>query len=98
MQIGGGGQGKSLGNRHAEERFFVFADSASHLAYSDAFELYDLDSDPGEHVNLASALPHLVEQLKELLPPFQDPLVHAGADTELDDSLRGLGYIGGPKN
>ena len=68
------------------------------VAYADALELYDLDSDPGEHVNLASALPHLVEQLKGSLPSFQDPLVRAGADTELDDSLSGLGYIGGPNN
>ena len=37
MQIGGAGQGKALGNQHAEERFFVFADAAAHLAYAEQF-------------------------------------------------------------
>lgn len=37
MEIGGGGQGKALYNRHAEERFFVFTDSRTHRWYAERY-------------------------------------------------------------
>jgi len=69
------------------------------IAYSDAFQLFDLDADPGENVDLARALPHLVEHLKTFLPVFGDPTFLEDGDAptpEALDALRGLGYVGGP--
>lgn len=37
MAIGGGGHGKALYNRHAEERFFVFSDADTHLWYANRY-------------------------------------------------------------
>jgi len=69
------------------------------IAYSDSFQLFDLDADPGENVDLARALPHLVEHLKDFLPQFGDPTFLTdgeGPTPETLDALRGLGYVGGP--
>jgi arylsulfatase A-like enzyme len=68
------------------------------IAYADAFQLYDLVDDPGEHVDLAQALPHLVEDLKGQLPSFGQPTFRSDREAptpEALDDLRGLGYVGG---
>jgi arylsulfatase A-like enzyme len=68
------------------------------IAYSDSVQLFDLDADPGENVDLARALPHLVEHLKAFLPEFGDPTFLTDGDgptPEALDALRGLGYAGG---
>ncbi|NOT31263.1 MAG: sulfatase [Planctomycetes bacterium] len=68
------------------------------IAYSDALHLYDVEADPGEHVDLARALPHLVEHLKSFLPAFGEPTFRSDREAPLPealDALRGLGYGGG---
>jgi len=68
------------------------------IAYEGEFELYNLELDPGEHVNLATAQPALVEHLKAFLPEFGVPTFTSDRDApvpEALDALRGLGYIGG---
>ncbi len=69
------------------------------IAYADALHLYDVEADPGEHVDLARALPHLAEDLRKLLPEFADPTFRSDREApvpEALDALRGLGYGGGP--
>jgi arylsulfatase A-like enzyme len=68
------------------------------IAYSDSFHLHDLEADPGENVDLARALPHLVEYLKQRLPEFSQPTFRSDREApapEALDDLRGLGYAGG---
>jgi len=67
------------------------------IAYADAFQLFDLENDPGELVDLAPALPHLVEHLKAFLPEFGVPTIRSDGEAlspEALDELRGLGYVG----
>jgi arylsulfatase A-like enzyme len=67
------------------------------IAYADLFQLYDLESDPGELVDLAPGMPHLVEHLKGFLPSFQEPTFRSDSEAptpEALDDLRGLGYVG----
>ena len=51
----------------------------THFAHvhTDAHELYDLGSDPGESVNLASAMPEKVDYLKSRLQKLRQTLVPA---------------------
>ena len=67
------------------------------IAYADAFHLYDVVSDPGENVDLARALPKVVEYLKAYLPEFGDPTFRSDHEVpapEALDALRDLGYAG----
>jgi arylsulfatase A-like enzyme len=67
------------------------------IAYADSYHLYDLVDDPGELVDLAPGLPHLVEHLKGLLPEFGTPTIRSDGDAlspDALDELRGLGYVG----
>jgi arylsulfatase A-like enzyme len=67
------------------------------IAYADSFHLYDIENDPHETVDLASALPHLVEHMRELLPEFRDPTFRSdreAPENEAQDALKGLGYAG----
>jgi arylsulfatase A-like enzyme len=58
-----------------------------------AVQLYDLEQDPGERVNLAEALPQLVEELRSALERVQaSPLGKGVDDAELRERLRSLGY------
>jgi len=69
------------------------------IAYSDGYELYDIEDDPGEHVDLSRALPHLVEHMRALLPEFGPPTFRSDREApvpEALDHLRGLGYGGSP--
>jgi arylsulfatase A-like enzyme len=69
------------------------------IAYSDADQLYDLEADPGEGVDLARALPHLAQHLRGFLPEFAPPTFRSDGDApppEALDALRGLGYAGMP--
>lgn len=66
------------------------------IAYADAFHLFDIESDPGELVDLAGALPHLVEHMKTLLPEFGKPTFRSDSDgptSEALESIRGMGYL-----
>jgi len=66
------------------------------IAYADAVHLYDIESDPGELVDLAGALPHLVEHMKTLLPEFGKPTFRSDQDGptgEALEGLRGMGYL-----
>lgn len=68
------------------------------IAYHDSFHLYDVENDPGELVDLAGALPHLVEDMQKLLPEFGKPTFGSDHDAPASDALedlRGLGYAGG---
>ncbi|HEX6882204.1 MAG TPA: sulfatase [Planctomycetota bacterium] len=67
------------------------------IAYADSFQLYDLENDPGELVDLSTALPNLVEHMKAFLPAFGEPTLRSDGDAlspEALDELRGLGYVG----
>lgn len=66
------------------------------IAYADSVHLYDIENDPGELVDLAGALPHLVEHMKELLPEFGKPTFRSdqeGPTGEALEGLRGMGYL-----
>ena len=66
------------------------------IAYADSFHLYDIENDPGELVDLAGALPHLLEHMKTLLPEFGKPTFRSdqeGSSEEALESLRGMGYL-----
>ncbi len=68
------------------------------VKYSDALELYDIEADPGEHVDLSKALPNLVEYMQAFLPEFRDPTFasdHEGPGNDALEALKGLGYVGG---
>jgi arylsulfatase A-like enzyme len=68
------------------------------IALSDACQLFDLESDPGENVDLARALPNLVEHMRSFLPEFGAPTFRTDRDAPTPDALdalRGLGYAGG---
>jgi hypothetical protein len=63
-------------------------------------ELFDLDRDPGETVNLAAQEPHLVDALSKQLQTIaaRHPLLHADVPAarmrpETEEALRALGYI-----
>ena len=66
----------------------------------DAFELYDLDADPGERRDLLAARPELAARLKQSLADW-DASVRDGAaaerdlDPELIERLEAMGYLGG---
>ncbi|MEQ1895201.1 MAG: sulfatase, partial [Planctomycetota bacterium] len=67
------------------------------IAYADSFHLYDIENDPLETVDLAKALPHLVEHMKLLLPAFKDPTFRSDHDApanDATDALAGMGYLG----
>lgn len=67
------------------------------IAYADSFQLFDLEADPGEHVDLARALPNLVEHMQQYLPEFAAPTFRSDREApqpEALDALRGLGYAG----
>jgi len=67
------------------------------IALGDAFHLYDLDADEHEQVDLATALPRVVEHMKPFLPEFGAPTFAVDglvpAPEELD-ALREMGYAG----
>jgi arylsulfatase A-like enzyme len=68
------------------------------IAYSDSVQLFDVEADPGELVDLSKALPNLVEHLRGFLPEFGEPTFrsdHEAPVPEALDALRGLGYAGG---
>ena len=68
------------------------------IALSDSLQLFDIESDPLEHVDLAGALPNLVEHMRTFLPEFGEPTFRSDGDApepEELDALRGLGYAGG---
>ena len=57
--------------------------------------LYEVANDVGENVNLASAMPDLVEHLRRYLPPFGEPVRLSVAEAPPPDvleRLRELGY------
>jgi arylsulfatase A-like enzyme/Flp pilus assembly protein TadD len=59
-------------------------------------ELYDLRDDPGERRNLATARPHQVKELRDLLKSF--PAAAIARTDETEDTrrrLRSLGYVAG---
>ncbi len=59
--------------------------------------LYDVERDEGENVNLARALPRVVEQLRGRLPDFGEPDLRAWGvrpTAEALEQLRELGYGG----
>ena len=61
-------------------------------------ELYDLESDPGETVNLAAKEPDLVERLKGIAEDYLDKapppkIEKVTADQELQQQLQELGYV-----
>lgn len=62
-------------------------------------ELYNVEDDPAETVNLAAERPVELERLQNLLRgmvPEGDPLAHrASVDPETARKLRALGYLGG---
>ena len=62
-------------------------------------ELYNVEDDPAETVNLAAERPAELERLQDLLRgmiPEGDPLAHrASVDPETARKLRALGYLGG---
>ncbi|MET0556482.1 MAG: sulfatase-like hydrolase/transferase [Vicinamibacteria bacterium] len=62
-------------------------------------ELYNVEDDPAETVNLAAERPVELERLQALLRsmvPEGDPLAHrASVDPETARTLRSLGYLGG---
>jgi arylsulfatase A-like enzyme len=69
------------------------------IAYADSYHLYDVENDPGELVDLAGALPTLLEHMKAFLPEFEEPTFRSDREApepEALDALRGLGYGGGP--
>jgi arylsulfatase A-like enzyme len=77
----------------------VWLDRHKLIAYADGFHLFDLDSDPGELVDLASGLPALAAHLASFLPEFGAPTFRSDRDAPTPeglDALRGLGYAGGP--
>ncbi len=59
-------------------------------------ELYDLQADPGERSNLASAR---ASRLRDLLRPLPEPALNGGGRREVDKEvsarLRSLGYVSG---
>ena len=67
-------------------------------AYGDTYELYDVESDPGEQHNLAAERPEIVERLKPLLKKsvssWHFPAPYEPSPEELEQ-LRSLGYIDG---
>jgi arylsulfatase A-like enzyme len=68
------------------------------IAYADSYHLYDIQDDPLETVDLANALPHLVEHMRALLPEFGSPTFRSDAEAPGNDALqalKGMGYLGG---
>jgi arylsulfatase A-like enzyme len=67
------------------------------------YELYDLESDPGETRNLVEERPQVVEGLKRVLKEWSEPWIEAAyrnpgsareiLDEEVLERLRALGYI-----
>ena len=63
-------------------------------------ELYDLDADPGELDNAASAHPDIVKQMRERLAAMAAetsdvPPERVALDPRVLESIRSLGYVGG---
>ena len=71
-----------------------------HLVADDAFELYDLDADPGERRDLLAARPELAARLKQSLADWERSVRDGAAaerdlDPELIERLEAMGYLGG---
>ena len=62
-----------------------------------AWQLYDLASDPGEQHDLAAGAPDRVASLREVLAPQLAPVPSAGGRTKVTadeaEQLRALGYL-----
>src|SRR5262249_6618651 len=67
------------------------------------WEVYDLESDPGETTNLSGKLPQAEETLRRALldllaaDPGRNERDEPPLPPELEDSLRSLGYVGSKK-
>jgi len=92
--------GAPYGNRFARERVVLYQDEFKLILSSDGEnELYDLEADPREQVNLFATKPELAERLERRLHKILDETPrHTGPQTapemtpEQEEELRKLGY------
>jgi hypothetical protein len=84
-------------HRHTNATHRGFAPGADPALLTSRVELFDLETDPGEGINLAAAHPETVAMLRAMMERMSPDDTESGADLAITpgtrDALRELGYL-----